>query len=307
MGLQASQGPSVVGLDHLVRPSPGVTAVKPLRANTVMAMIVDSNRAEPIAGEWQADDVHYIDMCLTARPTPSRGCFVDWSDRTMNFGEIFYVPAGVRLRAEGSAGRHRVLNLFLPSHPLFEDEEQHGDHPAKAVGDYLQVRNRSVRESLIRISREVREPGFASALLVEGLGLSLMVDLWRLLDLRRSQAARVGGLAPWRLRLIQERVHEDGRAPSLADLAVLCGLSRRHLMRAFLEETGSTLGAYMAAASLDRAKRRLAEGLAPIGTIGEEAGFSSPSGFSAAFRRATGQSPRAYRATTARSRTGCFA
>jgi AraC family transcriptional regulator len=94
-------------------------------------------------------------------------------------------------------------------------------------------------------------------------------------------------------------VRAEGRAPTLAEIAGACRMSTRHLTRAFRKETGLTLGAYVEQVTIERAKTMLRETQTPIATIAVNTGFATPAGFSAAFRRATGQTPRGFRAREA--------
>jgi AraC family transcriptional regulator len=259
-----------------------------LESGNVRAAIIESERDVPVAGDWLAEDMHYIDLCLSGRPTSSQGCFVDWSRRLINLGEIFYVPAGFRMYARGSVGRQRVLRLFLPT----DETDGSRDMPPN---DYLHVRSLTVRQNLLRIAQEVISPGFAADMLVEGLALVVLADLKRIEAARDSGKRRIGGLAQWRLRVIEQQVMEGGAPPSIADLATACRLSSRHLMRAFREETGQSLGVYIADFAMRRAQNQLREGKLPIAHIAAEAGFRSSSSFGAAFRRATSMTPQAYR------------
>ena len=57
------------------------------------------------------------------------------------------------------------------------------------------------------------------------------------------------------------------RPPSLADLAVLCGLSPRHLMRAFKQGTGQTIMEYVEAIRLRLALRLLSDTDLPLDEV----------------------------------------
>jgi transcriptional regulator GlxA family with amidase domain len=81
----------------------------------------------------------------------------------------------------------------------------------------------------------------------------------------------------------------------IAELAELCGLSRRQFTRAFREETGQTISSYLQNLTLQRAKTLLCETDEPIQVIAAKVGFSCASAFTIAFSRATGSSPRTYR------------
>jgi AraC family transcriptional regulator len=95
------------------------------------------------------------------------------------------------------------------------------------------------------------------------------------------------------LRLVDERLAENGAPPSLTELADLCGLSVRHLTRAFRTSRRRSLGSYIAECRIQRARHLLASGMS-VKWIAYTMGFSSPAALSTAFRRATGDRPRDY-------------
>ena len=126
--------------------------------------------------------------------------------------------------------------------------------------------------------------------------MMLLAEAARALSTRAETQARRGGLPRWRLKLIEERIREGDKPPSVAELAQICGLSRRQLTRAFHEETGRTISAFVQDLTLERARRLLLETELPVAVIGAKVGFATPSAFGGAFRRATGETPRAFRA-----------
>jgi AraC family transcriptional regulator len=85
------------------------------------------------------------------------------------------------------------------------------------------------------------------------------------------------------------------RRVTLAELARACGMSVAYLCRCFKSTTGRTVHAYVEEVRLARAKVLLRETALPLKQIAYELGFSSGSGFSIAFRRATGATPLSYR------------
>ena len=147
------------------------------------------------------------------------------------------------------------------------------------------------------MAREAEAPGFASDLLVEGLGLTVMAEITRYLRHARDRLPTLrGGLAPWQLRRIADAVESlPDRPPAISELAGLCGISPRHLMRAFKHSTGQTITEYAETARLRHAVRLLSDTDMPISDIARQAGFAAPSGFSHAFRRAVGEPPSAFR------------
>jgi AraC family transcriptional regulator len=83
-------------------------------------------------------------------------------------------------------------------------------------------------------------------------------------------------------------------APTLAELAALCRLSVRQLTRGFRASRGCSVGEYVAQSQVDHARQLLARDES-VKAVAHSLGFSSPSKFSSAFRRATGQTPRQFR------------
>ena len=145
----------------------------------------------------------------------------------------------------------------------------------------------------MRLVEEARHPGFASQLIVELIAVQLAVELsryWAAI----AEGPVTGGLAPWRLRLIDERLREVRAVPTLAELAGLCRLSVRQLTRGFRASRGCSIGDYVAQSQVDHARRLLATDQ-PVKAIAYSLGFSSPSKLALAFRRRTGETPREFR------------
>lgn len=87
----------------------------------------------------------------------------------------------------------------------------------------------------------------------------------------------------------------QGHRVVIADLAEKLGLSESWLRNRFKEAAGISLGSYVSNYRINRAMGLLRTKKLPIAEIAEEAGFSSPQSFSQVIKKATGQSPRAYR------------
>ena len=75
-------------------------------------------------------------------------------------------------------------------------------------------------------------------------------------------------------------------------LAGLANLSVFHFMRCFRHTTGQSPYQYVLGWKIRRAQHLLRIGELPVAAVGEVLGFASPAHFSAAFKRATGRSPR---------------
>ena len=246
---------------------------------------------EPHESVHRLEDRCFFDFSLTPRAGAARGRYDGlWRpSRTEAIGEVLFVPAGMSMRGSCAPGRHQSLSCFLDA-GLFALEADRLDDGALA--ESLHVQSRAVRRGLIRILREVTRPSLASPLAIEAAATLLAVDVARHLRGRESAGEKKGGLSPPQMRLLEDRIRCPSPLPTVAELASACGVSERHLARAFQQETGRTLGEYVAAAGLERAWRLLTETETPIKGIAAELGFASGASFAFAFRRATGRRPR---------------
>lgn len=95
---------------------------------------------------------------------------------------------------------------------------------------------------------------------------------------------------------------------TVAVLARRAKLSPFHFIRAFRSATGLTPHQYLRERRLDRARHLLSTTSMPVTEVCEAVGFTSLGSFSTLFRRATGQSPNAFRASRRRPVyiPGCF-
>jgi len=84
---------------------------------------------------------------------------------------------------------------------------------------------------------------------------------------------------------------------TLAALADLANLSVFHFARRFKLTTGRSPYQYVLDWKIKRACQLLRAGELPLATISDALGFASPAHFSAAFKRAVGQSPREFQRT----------
>ena len=218
--------------------------------------------------------------------------------RLARFGPLSMTPADipVSVRSPGAPPR-RLISCRIDRERFRQTTGLGGEWDDAELAACMDVRGEPIRTGLKRLASEAEMPGFASTLLVEGLGLTVMAEIARYLQHARgpSQAIR-GGLSPWQLRRIADAVESLPDAPPrLTELASLCGISTRHLMRAFRHSTGQTVTAYAEAVRLRHAARLLSETELPLADIARRLGFAAPSGFSHAFRRAVGETPSAFR------------
>lgn len=244
----------------------------------------------------RAEDTYWLDLSLTPRPNNARASFSErWpSSRFERIGKVFMLPPREPLRtlSDGALSQTSVLCHLRPAAlaQWFEGELSWTDHQLESV---LDIGEPAIRNVLLRLAAELQAPGFATEALCEILIAQIAIELARYCTQMREMPA-AGGLAPWRLRLIDERLRAVRTVPSLSELATLCNLSVRQLARAFRVSRGMSIGDHIARCRIDQAADMLA-GQESIKTIAYELGFASPSSFSFAFRSATGETPREFR------------
>lgn len=207
-------------------------------------------------------------------------------------GDLFFLPAGLEAHTRASSGRQRSVISRFNADVLsrwFDGELEWTD---RALSSTLNINSVQVRKLMQRIARELVTPGFASDMMIELLNMQLAIELSRFF--RDVPDRFTGGLPPWRLRMIDDRIGQFESPPTLEELAGLVGLSVRQLSRGFRNSRGISIGAYVEEQRVEEARRLLGTDLS-IKDIAWRVGFASPSGFSYAFRKATGETPRNFR------------
>lgn len=243
---------------------------------------------------------HHLELAMLPRSANSQGCFPDYwgPHRFERFGEVFLLPAKQSVHVKSNCrDQHSIVCAFRPyaGRAWFDDDMKWTDSRLQAI---LDIANPGIRSVLFRLGEEIRNPGFASDAMVEMMAGQIVIELARYC-IGIEETKTTGGLAPWKLRLIDERLAERTAAPpTLAELATLCGLSIRHLTRSFRISRCRSIGSYIAECRINEARRLLTSDNC-VKSIAYAMGFTSPSNFSTAFRRATGETPRQYRQRTA--------
>lgn len=146
---------------------------------------------------------------------------------------------------------------------------------------------------------EVSQPGPGAAFATERLAQLVLVHVLR------EFLAGAPDLPPGRLRVLTDeplapavrRMHDEpGRPWRLEDLAKVAAMSRTTFATRFRSIAGQPPLAYLADLRMELAEQRLRDGLLSVSELATASGYSSVSAFSAAFKRATGRSPRRARA-----------
>jgi AraC family transcriptional regulator len=276
-----------------------------MRVPGVTAQLVQFHVIDPTEIVMFDREAYWLEVCLQPRPHNTRACYLDhWTaHRFERMGNVYLLPPGETIKTRTDGGRsHASILCHLRPEPMrtwFDGDLQWTDRRLQAS---LDIADPHIRGLLLKLAEEVRHPGFASEMLVELIAVQLAIELGRYFA-RFDKVPVTGTLSPWRLQLIDERLREVDELPTLDELAGLCKLSVRQLTRGFRRSRGCSIGDYVVKSRIDRAKRLLA-GDQSVKAIGFSLGFTSPSGFCFAFRRATGMTPGEFRAAGAALRMG---
>ena len=260
------------------------------------ARIMRFSNAQPTNHMFRRTDHYWLDLCLTPRPEKARGCYSErWGPhRFERLGEIFLVPPGEALHVRTEAGDNQA-SIVCEIHEEAVDRWLPGglEWTDRRLAGGLDIVHPHIRSCLLRLAEEARRGGTGSAALAELVAGQLAIEVARYCE-AIAEGPITGGLASWRLHLIDERLHKGGTPPTLEELATLCNLSVRQLTRGFRSSRGCTVGDHIALTRIEMAKRLLASDDS-VKSIAFALGFVSPSSFSYAFGRAIGVTPLRFR------------
>lgn len=249
----------------------------------------------PVENLFRQGDGYRLDLSLTPRTPNAEASFErHWAPhRFERLGKVFMAAPGEVLRMRTDGGRQTSVVCLLHEDILQDWFERKFECGNRALEASLDITSDTIQRLLVRLGEEARNPGFASRALCDSVAVQLAIELSRYYA-DAAAASGTGGLQPWRLKRIDDRLRELREQPALEELARLCGLSVRQLTRGFRASRGCSIGEYIAQARVDNAKRLLAGGES-VKSIAFSMGFSSPSSFCHAFRKATGNSPNQFR------------
>lgn len=286
---------------------PGMTDYPP----TMLARVeTPLGRAEIVEWRWPAmfdfirrEGELMVEMSVPPASADASACFPELNEKRRCFmGTLFTRWPGVLVSGRAEAGHIRVVRcVFGPDHAA----RLMSLRPAPDLGflqAMLSLGNETLRTLLGLIKRELQHTTDCSEAAIAALMELVAVEMERVI-LRETAPSISARLAPWQFRRIRERIDRPGPPPPVAELAMLCGISPRHLHRQFHALTGKTVADYIETTRIEQAKTLLERGAQPIKAVAQACGFSHPNSFTRAFRRTTGQTPLAFRQSSCRQAT----
>ena len=212
--------------------------------------------------------------------------------KLLHRNHITFVPGTHRTELEFPAS-HSVLVMFVPAIYM---RRVLADIGATAITPMHNERHDRLAQLIFMLESEIRFPGFASDLMIDGLLRAITTILVRHDGGKPTANIDRIHLSPARLAKVIELVEK--RLDSeicLSDMARVAELSPFHFSRVFKLATGETPYQFVGSRRLDRARRMLTEGSMPLAELALCCGFASQSHFTAAFTKAMGMPPGRYR------------
>lgn len=239
----------------------------------------------------------FIEMALTPRLVKaSYSANADWADYRL-MGDISFIPPDTPLFYRSVAGSQRSITCMFDPVKLAERWQISWQWPDFDLSRSLAIGNDLVRLSLRKICEEILSPGFAHSAQIEMSLMTVALELHKEMgagDTKMDAAA--GKLRQRDVELLKAMVLDyDGAGPEITELAAALGMAPRQLAAAYRAATGHTLRTMIAQMRIERAKADLHCRSQLIKQVAFNAGFQSSAAFSAAFRKATGQTPEEYR------------
>lgn len=209
--------------------------------------------------------------------------------------KLTFVPAGLDYREwHDPRGQSRLIFIYIDPEIV---SSLLGAAEAISFAPKMFFESATLRDTTTKVVASLEGGLGEGPRYLEALGSVLVHELNRLtrgVGARRSPAR--GGLAGWQERAVATYIEENlDQTIPVAKLAGLARLSEFYFCRAFKRSFGLPPHRYHVMRRIEQAKVMLANAKPSVTEIGLAVGFSEASSFTTAFRKATGQTPSAYR------------
>lgn len=235
---------------------------------------------------------------------PARGCFGSpLSHRSfLKFGPASFVPPHLPIHVQSPGFTNRPMMVLHFAQDALDGVARNFERRDQALlSRCFDIRERRIVETMDRMRQELDEDTPGRDQIMSGLAMVLQGELTRYFaeDGHATLHTR-GALVDWQMQRISNRISDDSLPPpDIDELARICGVGRRHFMRAFKARTGFTAMEWVDSATCERAVHLLQDASRPIKEISALLGYSHPGSFSTAFTRQFGMSPREWRSRNA--------
>lgn len=285
---------------------PEVEILYELGLSSAYLTLVRVNHANPSKRAFCKDGLYWIDQCLTPRRPQASACFADqWNpSRHVALGPLMALPPKHKLALQSAGGPHASLIVQMRADAIDQYLPADFQWTDRRLEASLNLASEAITALMLRLNQELKNPAVGRTEICEAIAMQLSVEIARYF-IQASPTDTSGGLASWRLRIIEERIAAHHQIfPTVGELARLCQISTRQLSRTFKVSKGCSLADYLAQARIELAKRDLYGG-ATIKDIARQLGYTTQSSFTSAFRTATGATPGQFRRQTwARANSG---
>lgn len=208
---------------------------------------------------------------------------------------LCFLPAHTEARVQFHS-ECEILHIYLNSDVMALAARDAGVAGVRLLPRFL-FRDPIIGHTADRLTGEMRLPGLATQLFAECVARKLALQILRSHPgLPTAQPVGATGLAPWKLRRVQDYIggHLD-RDMTLYDLATIARMSIFHFVRCFKQSTGFTPRQYVIRRRIEMAKGLLQDSDLDVGRIALAVGLRSQSHFADIFQRCTGMTPTRFR------------
>jgi AraC family transcriptional regulator len=209
--------------------------------------------------------------------------------------KLVFVPAGHEY-SDWQEPRSLTRVVYFYFDPSKMSTLSQADVSGTPLSPRLFFEDTTLWDTAVKLRKQIESAGSDNRLYFEALGVVLAHELVRLkAGIRPVEAPVRGGLAGWQQRIVTSYIEEHlSEQIPLATLARLVRLSPYYFCRAFKQSLGMPPHRYHNSRRIEHAKTLLAQPELSVTEIGLTVGFSETSSFTAAFRKATGQTPTGY-------------
>jgi AraC family transcriptional regulator len=205
---------------------------------------------------------------------------------------LWIIPEGVEFRGVIDVGDiNACASIFMIRERLPEEYRSLVTEPV------LGFRHDALARGLAELSKELEIQDDVFPLMADGWMLQALAHMVRVTNARDPVGAgQRSSLAPWQLRRAMDfmRAHLSGNI-SLERIASVCDLSVSYFSRGFKSGTGVSPHRWLVEMRIEKAKDLLFNTKMPLAEVALACGFADQCHLTRKFRRATGDTPAAWR------------